>query len=200
MDKKQQTHARIVGVAGKLFKQRGFGGVGIDAVMKEAQLTHGGFYAHFRNKDALIAEMLGTTLQQLRQNLLAGLDDEHGVPWLARVVRRYLSRSHRDLVADGCPMPALIGEVARAGAVPRQSFEAHLREMIAALEAKMPPGQRLDPHDRTLATLALCVGGLSLARAVNDRELGDRILMACRAMALPELAEDRVSQEGQRDE
>jgi TetR/AcrR family transcriptional regulator, transcriptional repressor for nem operon len=195
MDKKQHTHDRILRAAGRMFKQRGLDGVGIDGVMKEAQLTHGGFYTHFRNKDALVAEMLGTALQQMRQNLFAGLDDERGVPWLTRIVRRYLSRSHRDLVADGCPMPALLGEIGRAGELPRRSFQTHLREIIAELEAKMPPGRHLDPHDRTLATLALCVGGLSLARAVDDRELSDRILTACRAMALPEMTEDRVSEE-----
>jgi hypothetical protein len=82
-------------------------------------------------------------------------------------------------------MPALTPEVARAGARARETFEAHLRDLVAEFEARMPRTSG-PPHDRALATIALFVGGVMLARAVKDRKLSGRILRACRFLAIPE--------------
>lgn len=185
--KKEQTHGRILSAANRLFRERGSVGAGVDVVMKEAGLTHGGFYAHFASKQALLAESLAYSIRQVRERLLVGLDDQHGIEWLQQVVRRYLSRTHRDDVKGGCIMPTLISELGRAEALPRQAFEHHLRLLIAELETKTPPSRNLSAHDRALATAALFVGGLSLARAVEDRELSDQILRACRRLAIPEI-------------
>ena len=83
-------------------------------------------------------------------------------------------------------MPALVSELGRAGDAPREAFEARMLELLADVEEKVPPGPGLQPADRTLATVALCVGGVSLARAVKDPALADRILRACRELAVPE--------------
>ncbi|MBI3629920.1 MAG: TetR/AcrR family transcriptional regulator [Candidatus Rokubacteria bacterium] len=184
---KERTHARIVEAASRLFKQGGYGGVGVDSVMKAAGLTPGGFYAHFRSKDVLLAETLPLALRRMRNWLFRGLEGERGLSWLRVVVRRYLSRTHRDAVAEGCPMPALTPEVARAGALARETFEAHLRDLVAEFEARMPRTLG-PPRDRSLATIALFVGGVMLARAVKDRKLSGRILRACRLLAIPEEA------------
>ncbi len=185
-EKKAQTHGRILSAANRLFRERGSNGAGVDAVMKEVGLTHGGFYAHFASKQVLLAESLAYSIQQVRERLLVGLDDLHGVEWMQHVVRRYLSRTHRDDVEDGCIMPALISELGRADNLPRHTFEQHLRLLLAELETKMPARPGLTAQDRALATTALFVGGLSLARAVEDRELSDQILRACRQLAIPE--------------
>lgn len=187
-DKKRQTHERILAAAGRLVRERGLSGIGVDSVMKAASLTHGGFYAHFASREALIGEMLARAVEQMRVALFAGLDDRSGRDWLRAVVRRYLSRSHRDMVAEGCPVPALISELARSSPAHRQIFEAHLRQTLAEVEQKCPAGLGLTPYDRALATIALSVGGIALARAVADPALSDRILTACQALALPELA------------
>jgi TetR/AcrR family transcriptional repressor of nem operon len=186
-DHKERTHARIVETASRLFKQGGYGGVGVDSVMKAAGLTPGGFYAHFPSKEVLLAETLPLALGRMRHWLLRGLEGERGLSWLRQVVRRYLSRTHRDAVAEGCPMPALTPEVARASALARETFEAQLRDLVAEFEARMPRTLGA-PRDRALATIALFVGGVTLARAVEDRKLSSRILRACRLLAIPEEA------------
>jgi TetR/AcrR family transcriptional repressor of nem operon len=184
-DHKQQTHAGIVEAASGLFKRGGYVGVGVDAVMKAAGLTAGGFYAHFASKEALFTETFALAVKRMKEWLLAGLEDREGLPWLREIVRRYLSRVHRDAVAEGCPLPALSPDVFRSGDVVRETFEAQFRQVVAALEQKMPAtlGSR---YDRALATLALFVGGVMLARAVKDRNLSGRILRACRLLAIPE--------------
>lgn len=187
-DKKRQTRERILAAAGQIVRERGLSGVAVDGVMKAAALTHGGFYAHFASREALIGETLAQAVGQMRAVLFAGLDDRSGVEWLRAVVRRYLSRRHRDSTAEGCPIPALLSELARTSPANRQVFEAHLRQVLAEVAQKCPPGPGLESYDRALATIALSIGGVALARAVSDPALSDRILAACQTLALPEFA------------
>jgi TetR/AcrR family transcriptional repressor of nem operon len=191
-DHKERTHARIVEEASRLFKQGGFTGVGVDSVMKAAGLTPGGFYAHFHSKEVLLAETLPLALRRMRQWLLRGLEGERELAWLREVVRRYLSRTHRDAVAEGCPMPALTPDVGRAGALAQETFETHLRDLVAEFAARMPSAFG-PPRERALATIALFVGGVMLARAVRDRKLSGQILRACRLLAIPEEAPNAPS-------
>jgi TetR/AcrR family transcriptional repressor of nem operon len=154
--------------------------------MKGAGLTAGGFYAHFDSKEALLAETLAAGSPQTAQRLSAGLDDVDGVAWMREVVRRYLNRTHRDGVAEGCALPALAADVARQGSRARSAFEGYLQGIVDTLKGKAPSAPGLDPEDRILATIALFAGGLMLARAVRDEALSDRILRACRRLAVPE--------------
>lgn len=185
---KQRTHARIVETASRLFKEGGYVGVGVDVVMKAVGLTPGGFYAHFSSKEALLAETLTLALKRMKEWLLTGIEDREGLPWLREIVRRYLSRIHRDAVAGGCPMPALMADVSRSGDVARQTFETHLRQLVAEFEEKMPRTLG-SAYDRALATIALFVGGVLLARAVKGPKFSGRILRACRLLAIPERVE-----------
>lgn len=164
-ERKQRTHERILVSAGRVFRRKGYAGAGVDAVMGEAGLTHGGFYAHFDGKEALFAETVTRALGRTVEIMEKEAGDREGVAWLRVAVRRYLSRPHLEAVEEGCPMPALVSELGRAGDA---------------------PGPGLEPDDRALATVALCVGGISMARAVKDPALADRILAACRKLAVPE--------------
>jgi TetR/AcrR family transcriptional repressor of nem operon len=186
---KQQTRRRIVEAAARSFRGRGYRGAGVDQVMDAAGLTPGGFYAHFSSKQALLAETLGLSLEQARAQLFAGLDGLEGADWLRAVVGRYLSRSHRDNPDSGCSLPALASEVAREGRQPRLALESYLRQLARDLAPRTPPAPGLEPEDRVLATLALLSGALTLARAVTDEELSNRILRAARRLAVPETAE-----------
>jgi TetR/AcrR family transcriptional regulator, transcriptional repressor for nem operon len=188
-DHKQRTRRRIVEAAARRFRESGYRAAGVDQVMKDAGLTAGGFYAHFPSKEALLAETLGLSLEEVRSQLLAGLDGVEGVEWLQAVTRRYLSRAHRDHPGAGCPLPTLTGEIAREGIEPRLALQSYLQQMIAELAPRAPAAPGLDPEDRVLATTALFAGALMLARAVPDEELSDRILRAARRLALPENAE-----------
>lgn len=195
-DHKPATRARIVAAAGKVLLEQGLAGAGVHQVMARAGLTHGGFYAHFQSRDALIAEALEALLEERRGQLVAGLDELRGEARLAQVVGRYLNRHHRDNAEEGCPLPALGGELARADPELRARFERGLAaladEIVAPQDededaeasegAGAGPGASLE--ERALATLALCAGGVMLSRAVGDGELSDRILRACRRFAL----------------
>lgn len=186
---KQRTHRKIVSAAARRFRQRGFHRSGVDLVMKTAGLTPGGFYAHFDSKEALLAETLDLAEREMRDRLLAELEALAGVEWLQEVVRRYLSRTHRDEPAGGCVLPALAAEAPRLGRRGRAALESYITRLADELEPRTPGRTGLEPRDRVLATLALCAGGLMLARAVRDPVLSDRILRACRHLAVPEAQE-----------
>ncbi len=185
-DHKGRTRQRILTAAARRFREKGFGGAGVDDVMAGAGLTAGGFYSHFDSKEALLAETLATGSGRTAERLLAGLDEVEGVDWMREVVRRYLNRTHRDEVAEGCALPALTADVARQGSRARSAFEAYVREIVDKLKDKAPSAPGLDPDERVLATIALLAGGLMLARAVRDEALSERILRACRRLAVPE--------------
>ena len=191
LTRKQRTRERILASAGRVFRREGYAGSGVDELMREAGLTHGGFYAHFRSKEALFAEAVVAALGRTAELMGTGPEDREGVAWLRAAVRRYLSRPHLRAVEEGCALPALVSELGRAGDAPREAFEARLLELLADAGEKAPPGPGLDPQDRVLATVALCVGGVSMARAVKDPALADRILAACRALAVPEAVPPR---------
>jgi TetR/AcrR family transcriptional repressor of nem operon len=182
---KQRTHERILEAAGRIFRQRGYTSAGIDTVMEEAGLTPGGFYAHFASKEALLIETLAHATRCTREKLVAGLETTEGFDWLRAVVDRYLSQHHCRIAPEGCPMPALISEIARAGSGPKKAFEGLIREIVAEFERKMSSQARKISKDRALAVVALCIGGIALARAVHNPMLSDRILKACRKVALP---------------
>jgi TetR/AcrR family transcriptional repressor of nem operon len=177
---KEATRQRILDAAAVVFRRLGYQGAGVDAVMQEAGLTAGGFYAHFASKEALFAETLGHALSETRTLGSPGIDHLAGMEWLRKVAARYLSVAHRRQVDRGCPLPALLPEVARASQHSRQALEARLRQVAANIESHLPPTQDNMAQNRALAVLAVLVGGMTLARAVADESLSDRILAASR--------------------
>jgi TetR/AcrR family transcriptional repressor of nem operon len=153
---------------------------GVNKVTEEAGLTAGGFSADFRSKEALLAEVLTPAAADAGVPLDKDLDGVAGIARLEAFVESYLSRSHLQRTDTGCPLPALVSEVARAGGPVKASFEAIVRDLVARLRG--PAGDGLS-EDRALAIVALCVGGLGVARSVRDKALGVRILAACRELA-----------------
>ena len=181
---KTKTRHSILKAAARLFREFGYDGVGVDAIMAEAGLTAGGFYAHFPSKRALFDEALATALAGNNATQAAAKSvraDEGGE--LRLMIENYLSRQHRERVGDGCPLPALTPDVARGGETSRENYERHLLQYVNRLEALLPAGVAAR-RDVSLALMAQCVGGLMLARAVKDERLSDRILKACRRAAL----------------
>jgi TetR/AcrR family transcriptional repressor of nem operon len=183
---KQRTRGKILAAAAARFRKAGYRASGVDGIMRAVGLTQGGFYAHFASKQALLGETLAVAFAELRSGLLAGLESASGPELVREVVRRYLSRSHRDDKAGGCPLPVLAAEISREGQPPRRVLAEHLRQLVAELAQRTPAAAGLDAEDRVLATIALCAGALMLARAVPDGELSDRILRAARRLAVPE--------------
>lgn len=185
-DHKTETHARIVSMANRRFRERGFSKTAIPMVMGDAGLTHGGFYAHFASKNALIGESIEQAFRDSIAMLFAKLDGlDLGTQW-AKIVHRYLHERHRDSLAEGCLMPALSGEVARMNPDQRRLYEEGLKAFVAVLE-RYVPGVDGEPREkRAIALLASLVGGVLLSRAVVDKAYSDRILEACRTFALAE--------------
>jgi TetR/AcrR family transcriptional repressor of nem operon len=181
---KQETHARIVAAAGRRLRADGLGGAGIAELMSAAGLTHGGFYAHFANKDALVAEATADGLTDARERLLGAIRKAPVARRLATFIALYLSPEHRDAPEEGCLLPTLSGEVARSAPVVRSSYTQAYNEYRAGLAAALHEGQGTTPNaeeqqeqdDEAIILLAGLAGTMLLARAVDDPALSERIL------------------------
>lgn len=178
---KQRTRMRIVEAARRLFNKRGFETVPIDDIMAEAGLTRGGFYNHFRAKEELYAEALNAFADSARE---AVETSPRRGPELARAfIRNYLSKRHLRRVENQCPLIALSSDVARAGAPVRTAYEGILRNLVGMFEESAPDHDGLNSRDRSLATAALCVGAMVLARTVEDKALAGAICAASEKLA-----------------
>jgi TetR/AcrR family transcriptional repressor of nem operon len=184
---KEQTRAKILHAAGRVFRRVGYHAAGVDEVMEEAGLTAGGFYAHFASKEALLAEVLRPTVADAGVPLDKDLDGVAGRARLEAFVDSYLSQSHLHRTDNGCPLPALVSEVARTSGPVKAGFEEIVRDLVARLRGHTGAGLS---EDRALAIIVLCVGGLGVARSVQDEVFRDRILAACRDFAKSGLATD----------
>ena len=170
-----ENRARVLVVAGKLFREKGFDGISVADIMKGAGLTHGGFYGHFASKDDLATEACTRALGgDDWAERVAGRPD----PSLGAVVRGYLSPRHRDDLAHGCLFAALGSDAVRQPRAVRRAFTEAVRFRVDAL-LKLLPGRSADARrTRALATMAGLVGALVLSRAVDDPRLSDEILHA----------------------
>jgi TetR/AcrR family transcriptional regulator, transcriptional repressor for nem operon len=168
------NRTRILKVAGRLFRERGFDGIGVADIMARAGLTHGGFYGHFPSKEDLSAESTARVLSEqhwLQQ--LTGLANPTG----RDVVRSYLSSRHRDDPGHGCLFAALGSDMARQPRSVRHAFTEGLRVRVEALR-RLLPGSADARRKKALATMAGLVGALTLSRAVDDPHLSKEILEA----------------------
>jgi TetR/AcrR family transcriptional regulator, transcriptional repressor for nem operon len=172
-DQKQATRQRIVDAAGRRFKQDGIDGAGVAAVMSDAGLTNGAFYAHFTSKEDLVANVLADQLRAQRQSLDSQPSDRAG---LEAFIRSYLSPQHRDQCADGCPSAALLDEIARRPAATRQVFTDELMGVIDDIASRLDPTGAEVARTDALTVFGLMVGTLQLARALTDRDLSDQLL------------------------
>ena len=173
------NHERIVDEAAKLFRERGFGGIGVADLMKSVGLTHGGFYGQFASKDALMAEASRRATDALLERWDGMADGTHANPLadpLAEVARGYLSPGHRDAPGAGCLMAALGPEVSRQAKPVRDAVTQSLGATFDTL-ARLAPGKSpAERRKQAIATYAGMVGAMVLARAVNEPELSDEIL------------------------
>lgn len=182
---RDRVRARIVDSARRLFNRNGFESVSVDAIMADAGLTRGGFYSYFQSKSDLYTEALGcfftdpnwkSRWKGIRVDLAAG---DAG----PQIVRAYLSRQHFDDVENSCPMTALPSDVARSDARVKAAFENVFQAMVEWLGRDVKAAGRRR-EDRAMAIAALCIGGMVVARSMNDRRLGDRLREASKRVAL----------------
>src|SRR5262245_1223003 len=164
--RKRETHERILKSAGRIIRRQGFKAASVPRVMSGAGLTVGGFYAHFPSKTAMDIEFIRTVLAALPGRWLTGLEDSSGLDWVRRAVHRYLSPAHRDN-PEGCAYPAVLSEVAAAPEAVRHAFATAFDLRIRAFEGHVPRIAGVTVRERALATMALTIGGLLLARATS---------------------------------
>ena len=170
-----------------LLKTQGVSGASVEKVMTGAGLTIGGFYAHFRSKDSLIAEALRYAFKRGRERTATLLVGVSRRKWIERYVRTYLAKTHRDQPELGCPMPAILSEVARCGPAVKQTLDAELHTWAANIGLHLPAED--DADGTSLAIISTCVGAMSLARALGDCELSDKILQSARSFILERVSE-----------
>ena len=181
-DHKAKTHAKILDVACRCFRERGIRNVSVADVMAAADLTHGGFYSHFKSKDALVADVIRHGLDEsLKYIERWGLGTQGGAEPLATIINNYLSSRHRDNVGSGCPLPLLGPEIARGNAAAKRAFDDKVKEIITVLGHFIASNAATAHPDATAITvLATIVGGMLLARATGDPAYSDWILQTCR--------------------
>jgi TetR/AcrR family transcriptional repressor of nem operon len=166
---------KVLQVAGTLFREHGIDGIGVADIMQRAGLTHGGFYGHFSSKDDLAAEACARVLgHEGWVERLAGT----AKPSFGRVIRAYLSASHRDNPGRGCLMAAIGSDVTRQPRTVRRAFTEGFRARTGALLELVPGRSAAARREKALATMAGLVGALMLSRAVDDPALSDEILEA----------------------
>jgi len=178
----QENRARVLEVAGRLFREKGLDGIGVDALMKGAGLTHGGFYANFESKEDLMAQACEHALAELVTRWGKVVGGANGDP-LATVVTGYLSARHRDDPRNGCVLAALGADLARKSPAVRHGVTEGMRRFIELLTRIVPGRSRAARRKRALALYASLVGAMVLARAVDDPALSTEILQALAASA-----------------
>ena len=168
-----------------MLRDRGIAGASLDEIMEAAELTRGGFYAHFSDKNALVAEALDLAFREARENLLTPKTQEQrsGRGWIEFASRRYVSHDHVREPTTRCPMPPLTGEIAHADALVRAVFTKNVRENVDTAVKLI--GSR-GKHSRAFAIRMLCswLGSLMVARAVDDEAFASEVLEAARTDTL----------------
>ncbi len=181
---KLETHARIVQKASVRLREKGAHGVGVADLMKEAGLTHGGFYAHFASREQLLIEAFTYAMDRSTARWRKLAADTPREQRLALIVDHYLSASHRDDPGRGCAVPALGAEVARESTKTRKAFAAKLDAMIDAIASEYVDAPPKVARKQAIAALATMMGGLLMARIAGTGELSDTILEAGREAVL----------------
>jgi TetR/AcrR family transcriptional repressor of nem operon len=174
-----ENRARVVETASRLFRERGIDAVGVDTLMHEAGLTHGGFYRSFASKEALAAEACAAAMQTSAEHW-SQLFAQAGPGALAAMVQRYLSPRHRDAPGEGCAFATLAAEAARREGPLRQTFCKGLQEAVGRLAGILPGRSVAARREKAIATYAGLVGTLVLARAAEDPAFSNEILAAGR--------------------
>jgi TetR/AcrR family transcriptional repressor of nem operon len=177
---KASTRRRIVDGASAALRARGVAGVGVADLMRQAGLTHGGFYSHFASKDALVAEAIDAAGEQSVRNLRKVVQRAGSKSPLKAIVDAYLSTAHRDDPERGCVFATLAGELARESPAARRVLTARLESLLGFLGEHLPDRRGVSRRRRAMTVLSCLVGALMLSRAVDAPETSGELLAAAR--------------------
>ena len=181
--RKQLTHDRILDTAARVLRKSGFGGVGVADIMKRAGLTHGGFYAHFPSRDALLAEALvragQDSLARRRGSVATASAKSHS--HFRGLVESYLADRHLESPESGCPVAALASELPRQSDAVRAAGAARIASLVGAVQDALPRGSTAETAGIVASQL---VGALQIARTLGPNARGKRHLAASRKFLL----------------
>jgi TetR/AcrR family transcriptional repressor of nem operon len=184
-----ENRQRILAAAERLFREKGVDAVGLTELMKEAGFTQGGFYNHFKSKEALVSEVLGKAVEEGVQELSDAIASSQtkGIDPLTRQINWYLSPQQRDDIECGCAMAGFAGDIPRLTKDAQSSYAEALKETLKQvtemIRFQKPTLSKKDAHRRAIALYGQMVGSLLLSRAVltGDQKLADEILKQTRA-------------------
>ena len=181
---KAETHSRIVAVAARRFRERGIEGIGVADLMKDAGATTGGFYKHFESRDDLVIEALGKAFQELDD-----LEQKSGD--LSSFLSAYLNDKHCANPGTGCAVTALAGDVRNASTGVRGVFTERVKRTLGYYADRLQAGDQQTRRSKAIMLFSAAVGGLTLARAVNDKSLTREIVASLREQLI-ELSEKSI--------
>ncbi|RWA50068.1 hypothetical protein AU476_29075 [Cupriavidus sp. UYMSc13B] len=179
---KQQTHESIVQLAAQRFRELGLEGLSIANLMKEAGLTHGGFYKHFESRDDLVAEALAAALESNNEARMARRDT------FETSVEAYLNRKHRDSPGNGCAVSALVNDIGRARGDARAIYTAQVRNSLSRIAGLLGTADGASHDAEALVAYSAMVGALCLSRAVDDPALSAKIMTTVREYLVAQFA------------
>src|SRR6476646_9765450 len=172
-----ENRQNVIDVASRLFRDRGFDGIGLKDLMKGAGLTQGAFYKQFASKEDLAAQESRRAMESAFNRFSAAAAANPDDP-LGAAIALYLGTEHREERMDGCPVAALGSDAARQGADVKASFEAGIREYLKMLGLWVDEAEGKEPSGKAMAILSTIVGAMVLSRAVNDEQLSKQFLHA----------------------
>ena len=190
----EENRENVINVASRLFRERGFDGIGLKDLMESAGLTQGAFYKQFESKEDLAAQASERAFESAIRRLSAAAEANPKDP-LGAVIALYLSMGHREEKGDGCPVVALGADAARQGPDVKASFEAWIRKYLEMLGPWLGESDGEDSTDKAMAVLSTMVGAMVLSRAVNNKRLSKRFLQAAAGDVLARSSR-RVAQRG----
>lgn len=169
--RKEITHDRIVDTAAKAIRRSGYSGTGVADIMKEAGLTHGGFYAHFSSRDAMLAEAAdkaGEETVAIAKHIFSTVSEDRA---LEALMKTYLSNEHMANIENGCFFAALGSEMPRQAPEVRKASTCRIKEMIELIKSKFT--NQSNAYEKALVMMSTMVGTLLLSRAVDDTQLSE---------------------------
>ena len=177
---KSETHAKLVRLAGRVLREKGPEKLAVAELMQAAGLTHGGFYAHFKSKDALLTEALEGVFEESRRKFQRVTDGLPPREALARYIDFYVSPAHRDNLSRECPIVALNSDLPRQSKKFRASFDVGMQLLVRGLTGWIETAGISDSKALAASVLSAMAGAVAVSRTVSDKRLSDELLKSTR--------------------
>jgi TetR/AcrR family transcriptional regulator, transcriptional repressor for nem operon len=181
---KAETHQKIVKDASRRVRSEGITGAAVSAVMRDAGLTHGGFYKHFESKDELLIESLREAFKEIADTLVEAAERAKPEAAWKAIVKTYLSLEYCDHVEYGCPLPALAPEMARADKTMKTAIFEELKKYKRRMQPFMPGERPVDKERAFFSIFSTMVGAIEIARMLPERAMREEVLASARELVL----------------